>query len=325
MTGDFSTFSNSGSATLLEADSTVTIETLEPLTLGTGLYQGTYTCLSDNDTVGSLTYNNNVYERNFEITDSIYSQDGIGNHPAGYDDLTSLGTSSFTGAADGLVLATLYHIKQTDEVSGLRVMLSSSGNVAGGEIYASIKDTATFWANDMTSLYNSNGTTVNATDITNGYVDVWFDQVITLNAGIYYACVELNSAGNSSDIRVLDDRTVDQPNDASAIFIPGDQSYTNGTATAIRMLMGSSWGVGVDENYLEGVSVYPNPSEGIINITNNNNQLNTIEVYDVLGKVVYTNATNSNTVIDLSNQGTGVYLVKVSNNSGAIIERVVIK
>ncbi len=35
MTGDFGSFSNSGSTTLLEADSTTTIETTEPLTLST--------------------------------------------------------------------------------------------------------------------------------------------------------------------------------------------------------------------------------------------------------------------------------------------------
>ena len=56
----------------------------------------------------------------------------------GYDDLTSLGTSSFTGGEDGLVLATLYHVKQAQDVSGLRIMLTATGNTAGGEIIASL-------------------------------------------------------------------------------------------------------------------------------------------------------------------------------------------
>ena len=325
MTGDFGSFGNSGSTTLLQADSTITIETTEALTLSTGLYEGDFTSVSDQETSGAATFGNNVYERNFEVTSDVYSLDGAGNHPAGYDDYTSLGTASFTDAEDGLVLATLYHVKQADQVSGLRVMLTSTGNTAGGEIIASIKDTSDFWAYDMTNLFVSSITTVTANDISNGYVDVWFDEVLNINAGVYYAAIELYSFGNANDIRVLDDRTVAQPSDASAIYIPGDQSYTNGTGTAIRMLMGNGWGVGVDEATLEGVSVYPNPSEGIVNITNTNNEENSIVVFDVLGQVIMTKVSNTTTTIDLSNQGTGVYLVEVSNNNGTIIERVIIK
>ena len=173
--------------------------------------------------------------------------------------------------SDGLVLATLYHVKQAQDVSGLRVMLTSTGNTAGGEIIASLKDTAAFWAGDMTNIVEASTYTVTQNDVDNGYVDIFFDQVVNAPAGVYYAAVELYSFGNSSDIRVLDDRTVAQPVDASAIYIPGMQSYTNGTAIAIRLLVGNGWGVGVDENAIEGVSIFPNPTEGIITITNNNN------------------------------------------------------
>jgi hypothetical protein len=48
-------------------------------------------------------------------------------------------------------------------------------------------------------------------------------------------------------------------------------------------------------------------------------------VYDVLGQIIMTKVSNTTTTIDLSNQGTGVYLVEVSNNNGTIIERVIIK
>ena len=103
------------------------------------------------------------------------------------------------------------------------------------------------------------------------------------------------------------------------------QSYTNGTAIAIRLLVGNGWGVGVDENAIEGVSIFPNPTEGIITITNNNNDQNTIVVYDVIGKVVSTQVVNNATTIDLSSNGTGIYLVEVSNSNGKTVERVVVK
>ena len=59
--------------------------------------------------------------------------------------------------------------------------------------------------------------------------------------------------------------------------------------------------------------------------SNTNNEENSIVVYDVLGQIIMTKVSNTTTTIDLSNQGTGVYLVEVSNNNGTIIERVIIK
>ncbi|MDG1776659.1 MAG: T9SS type A sorting domain-containing protein, partial [Crocinitomicaceae bacterium] len=287
---------------------------------------GTYTTVSDEETAGA-SFGNNVLGRTFEVTTApqmVYSTDGIDVYPAADLDLTSIGTNSFTGGEDGLVLASMYHIKAATEVSGMQIMLAS-GTVAGAEVYGSIKDTATFWADDMSSLYNAQVGTVTDQNITDGYMYVYFDAPITLSAGEYYAAIELYSNGNSTDIRVLDDRTVDQPYTTAAIYIPGDQSYSNGTALGIRLLMGNDWGAGIEENALEGVSIYPNPSQGIVNVSNNNNASNTIVVYDMLGQVVLTKEATSATTLDLSGNGTGVYLVEVSNNNGSMVERVVIK
>lgn len=332
MTADFTTFNSMGTDALLEADSTVLIENLEtPPAFTAGVYTGTYTAVSDNE-VGGAFFGNNTETRVFEVTGGsqvIYSIDGIDVYPAADLDLTSMGTGSFTGGEDGLVIASMYHIKTATQVSGIRSMLVTTGSnptVVGGEIYGSIKDTTTFWQDDMSSLFNTAGGTVTAADIANGYIDVMFPTgPITLNPGVYYAAVELYSNGNANDIRIYDDRTVAEPYYGSAIYIPGDQSYSNGTASGVRLLMGSDWGAGIDENALEGVSIYPNPSEGIINVTNVNGTSNTIEVHNMLGQEILTKVASASTTVDLSANGTGVYLVKVSNENGSIVERVVIK
>ena len=88
--------------------------------------------------------------------------------------------------------------------------------------------------------------------------------------------------------------------------------------------MGTSW-VGLEEAGLTGVSVYPNPSTGVVNVTNENGTANTIVVYDMLGQVIATEAAGATTTIDLTNNGTGVYLVKVAGETGSYVERVVIK
>lgn len=335
---DFTAFSSQGNDALLEADSTVTFESLlsglgsGALNVGTTTtFTGTYTSTSTAET-GGADFGNNVRQRVFEVTTApqqLYSTDGIDIYPPADVNLASIGTNSFSvsapGSEDGLVLASMYHIKQTAQVSGMQIMLAS-GTVAGGEIYISIKDTTTFWQDDMASLFAaSQPVIVSQNDINNGYVDAYFDAPVTLTPGEYYAAIELYSNGNANDIRVLDDRTVAQPYYTASIYIPGDATYSNGTALGIRLMMGTDWGAGIEENILAGVSVYPNPSEGLVNVSNENSTENTIVVTDLAGRQVLSMTTSSAATLDLTKAGTGVYVVTVSNANGSMAERVVIK
>ena len=45
----------------------------------------------------------------------------------------------------------------------------------------------------------------------------------------------------------------------------------------------------------------------------------------MIGQVVMTKEVNASTTLDLTSNGTGVYLVEVSNENGSFVERVVIK
>jgi len=73
------------------------------------------------------------------------------------------------------------------------------------------------------------------------------------------------------------------------------------------------------------VSIYPNPSNGIINIsskTANNN----VEIFDVTGRKIYTTHTNSTlSTIDLSSYGKGVFVVKISDGKNVTTKKVIIK
>ena len=124
--------------------------------------------------------------------------------------------------------------------------------------------------------------------------------------------VEMYSNGNESDIYILDDETIPQPSYLSMIYIPGDQVYSNGTAAAIRLILGES--VGVKEDVISGLNIYPNPSNGIVNIELDENGEFAIEVTDILGKVISTETIKSNTILNLHNLDKGVYFVTVSNN-----------
>lgn len=71
-------------------------------------------------------------------------------------------------------------------------------------------------------------------------------------------------------------------------------------------------------NIDESVSVSPNPTNSIININNN---VKSIELYDVQARMLET-ALNTN-VIDISNKTNGIYFLKITTEKGSKIEKVI--
>ena len=74
--------------------------------------------------------------------------------------------------------------------------------------------------------------------------------------------------------------------------------------------------VNAAQNVAEGIEMYPNPSNGIVNFTNVENA--TIEVYNMMGQIVASMSNASeNASIDLSNVANGNYIVRIVKD-GAI-------
>lgn len=72
--------------------------------------------------------------------------------------------------------------------------------------------------------------------------------------------------------------------------------------------------VGIGSTKAELVGIYPNPSNGMLNITSEKNIQN-IVLYNSLGQVVFTNSANANFVnINISDLPSGFYTVKTSIN-----------
>ena len=86
------------------------------------------------------------------------------------------------------------------------------------------------------------------------------------------------------------------------------------------MLMGTSIGL---EEELSNLHIYPNPSNGIVNIDVSSSFIVTIN--DILGKVVSTEEINSNTVFNLEHLDKGVYFVNVSNGLISNTTKVIIE
>lgn len=74
------------------------------------------------------------------------------------------------------------------------------------------------------------------------------------------------------------------------------------------------------------LSIFPNPTSGVVNININDKTIDKVEVVDALGNTVLSVECDNNEIsIDLAKFGTGVYFVKVSSESDTVVEKVVLK
>ncbi|SFZ93600.1 Por secretion system C-terminal sorting domain-containing protein [Flaviramulus basaltis] len=70
------------------------------------------------------------------------------------------------------------------------------------------------------------------------------------------------------------------------------------------------------------ISLYPNPSTGLVNIlVKNKQEKSQISVYDINGRTLL-NKNLNNKSIDLSSFANGIYLIKINTNSGTVVKRI---
>jgi len=287
--------------------------------LSVGVYNGAYTVSSTEEATGSALFANNVYNRNFEVTNNVYALDGIGVNPTSAQTTTTLGSNSFN-TPTGTIFANMYHLRggnTNNVVVSLEIGIANTTN-AGTSIQVAMIDTATFFADGYQSLSDLNGNvaesdfyTVTAADVSAGKITVFFPQPVALADDAYYAAVltEVNAASN---IRILNDETVLQPSYASMIHLIGDATYSNGNAFAIRMNMGV---LGLDETANVNLSVYPNPSSDVVTIESNITE-GSIQIIDLTGKVVANQTVNGTaTAFNTSALTNGMYTVILTNGS----------
>lgn len=79
---------------------------------------------------------------------------------------------------------------------------------------------------------------------------------------------------------------------------------------------------------IEGLHIYPNPvNNGRIYVsTDQNSNSRDIEIYDMLGKKVFSSTIfNSNKEININHLSPGVYMIKVKENNNSVTRKLVIK
>ena len=317
----------------IASDVSVYFEDMTPMTgVPEGIYTATFSASSTGDSNGGEYFGDNTATREFELTNGLYSTDGLGvySNPS----INRLGTGSFTDATDGFMMMSYYDISATTTIGGVWIGLDSyayetPATVAGGELVVALRDTTLISAETFDPgnvIESSDFYLVTQEDIDNGYVIVPFSENITLNPNAYFVSVEMYSNGNATDIYILDDETIPQPFYMSMIYIPGDAAYSNGTAAAIRMITGDAVSeiISLNENNLD-LNIYPNPSNGNVNIEIDENGDYLVQINDVVGKNIYSNNINNNTSLNLEALNKGIYFVTISNEEKSNTTKLIIE
>ncbi len=77
----------------------------------------------------------------------------------------------------------------------------------------------------------------------------------------------------------------------------------------------------IEENGVEGLMIYPNPTNGNLNI--NVEAMRRITIVNALGQIVYDqNVDSDNEVIDMAQYQTGVYMVRIVTDNGVAVKRI---
>lgn len=103
----------------------------------------------------------------------------------------------------------------------------------------------------------------------------------------------------------------------------GAQSQTGfPEADGVISLSGDCSPLGINDNIADIVSIYPNPTSGILNLKIPTNiEVKNVKMFDILGKDV--GVSYNNGVVDASNLSQGVYLLKVEITTGTVTQKVV--
>jgi endonuclease I/chitodextrinase len=79
----------------------------------------------------------------------------------------------------------------------------------------------------------------------------------------------------------------------------------------------------VNDYQLNDISIYPNPVSNILNIQLKNSRETQIEIYNILGKRVFSRTIQQSQSIQLDNLNSGVYILKLTQNNSIISKKLI--
>ena len=159
---------------------------------------------------------------------------------------------------------------------------------------------------------------VSVSDLSSDYTAVAFIKALDPNSGYATVVNATASIGTTGNFSI----TVSARELVPGFIIQYGFSVTGPLADPADTSLGSivieESTASVENNDLIGVSLYPNPSNSSWNIKTDNAAINSIEVFNVLGRRIISQKNNTNAV-SISTQGlaNGIYTAKITTELGA--------
>ncbi|MFK5879697.1 MAG: T9SS type A sorting domain-containing protein [Flavobacteriaceae bacterium] len=147
-----------------------------------------------------------------------------------------------------------------------------------------------------------------------------YEGVVTATAGVA-------NGTSSTDIGVAESNS---GTDLSLQLVGTGNNYTDFTwltpIIATRGTINTGQVLAVQRNEIENFAVYPNPVvDGRLTITTMSNAAKAIQIFDVLGKQVFTTDIHQNGAINVESLNTGVYILKVVEEGKTSTSRLLIE
>ena len=263
----------------------------------------------------------------FVVSDSVYARDnGVVEGGLGFNaDATNPVVEADLGQA--------FEVVATDTLSSVSMLLTNTGGSNEGTVLtASIYEVDATTGEPTTEIGTTEGVTIDATE--NAFWNCPILNGLILNPGTYVIVANQpeDNLGLGYTSSIFTEGTT--WNRSTTIGAPwnNNEAYNFFVSFMLRANFGEvvESTVGLDEENPSEISIYPNPSTGNfnLNISNVNTASVDVEITDVSGKVILSNAYNTNNgsineSINISNVDDGVYIVRV-NGGQSITKRIVI-
>ena len=213
-------------------------------------------------------------------------------------------------------------------------------NIAGTETTVVVEDPSNWEGHLTLDVVNEGSTDLNVTirrvrlDYVNGTEDAicWGPDPLT---GTCYSKEDVSSSGDwSTSLENLGSQETgwlalyyyanDNRGNATYRYYLVDENDVKLDSVDVKW---DSESVGTEEATVPEISVYPNPAQNVLNINleSNGNEYG-LRIVDILGNVVYDEATITTGQIDISNLNSGVYFYSLTSRGEAIkTDRLVVK
>ncbi|RMA58814.1 family 10 glycosylhydrolase [Ulvibacter antarcticus] len=158
-------------------------------------------------------------------------------------------------------------------------------------------------------------------------IPMGFSTLIEADAGIPYTIAVADVEGlniENADVYLIDHYTnmITNIKTGHYVFTSDAGTFDNRFTLLFESLV-----LDTNVSVQDAVSIYPNPTENIVNIVSPNNVVDSIEVYDLSGRMISRTKFSSEKdyQLDMSSFESAIYFLKINTYDGAVTKRIIKK